>query len=46
MGLLLEQNYVDLAWEDRDDRTPLSWAMEQGPRAVVKLLPEKGISMD
>ena len=40
--ITLLENGHDLNSKDSNDRTPLSWAVEKGHEAVVKLLLEKG----
>ena len=40
--LLLETGKADVEWKDKDDRTPLSWAIEGGHEAVVELLLKAG----
>ena len=40
--LLLEIGKADVEWKDKDDWTPLSWAIEGGHEAVVELLLKAG----
>ena len=44
--MALLKNGQDLNVKDGSDRTPLSWAVEQGHEAVVKLLLEKGAELE
>jgi ankyrin repeat protein len=43
--LLLDKG-ANVEYNSRDDRTPLSWAAENGHEAVVKLLLEKGADIE
>lgn len=44
--LLLEREGVEMDSKDRDGRTPLSWAVEEGYVEVVQMLLEKGAEVD
>ena len=46
MVQLLVEKGADVGSKDKDGRTPLSWAAENGHEAVVKLLVEKGANVD
>ena len=40
--LLLETGKANVEWKDGNNRTPLSWAIEGGYKAVVELLLKAG----
>ena len=44
--LLLEAGKADIEWKDKNNRTPLLWAIEGGHKDIVKLLLKAGVKVN